>query len=80
MWLLTIKKFTNSNVKNQITNNKKAQSCLYHIISNTFFKSIQNRHQNVNNNFPWLLNLKFILFFFLHVFVFSKFSKMITHF
>ena len=29
MWLLTIKKFTNSNVKNQITNNKKESTKLF---------------------------------------------------
>lgn len=53
MWLLlTTKMFTNSNVKNQIINNKKrAQSRTYHIISNTFFKSIQNIDQNINNDF-----------------------------
>ena len=58
----------------------RAQSCTHHITSNTFFKSLQNIHQNINNDFLRLVNLKFILFFCLHFFVFSKFSKMITHF
>lgn len=53
MWLLlTIKIFTNSNVKIRLLITKnRAQSCTHHIISNTFFKSLQNIHQNINNDF-----------------------------